>query len=219
MKAELTDSFFTDDEKRRIAERVAAVELTTAGEVVPVVIDQSSDYPEAILVAALGMSFILSLLSMLLAGHDTIWYFIPLMMIFFVPARLVVRRYPRLALPFVSPRRRETAVYERAFRAFYDLGLHRTRRESGIMIFISILERKAWIFADKGINDLIEERTWEGIVSRLTGGLSRGERCQALCNAIDDCGAILASHLPPDDSNPDELANDMVTIRNKEIRT
>jgi len=219
MKQILADSFFSDDEKRLIADRVAAVERQTSGEVVPVVIDKSDDYPDALILAAGGLSFLLSLVTLFLIDHDTVWYFIPILILWYLPSRLLCRRFPRLITPFIAPHRRDRAVRERALSLFYELGLHRTRLESGIMIFISILERKAWILADRGINDRLDPSTWKGIVSRLTEALGRGERGEALCRAIDECGAILASHVPPDDTNPDELPNDLVTITTTEIRS
>lgn len=219
MKQILADSFFSDDERRLIADRVAAVERRTSGEVVPVVIDKSDDYPDALILAAGGLSFLLSLVTLFLIDHDTVWYFIPILILWYFPSRLLCRRFPRLITPFIAPRRRDRAVRERALSLFYELGLHRTRLESGVMIFISILERKAWILADRGINDRLDPSTWKGIVSRLTEALGRGERGEALCRAIDECGAILASHVPPDDTNPDELPNDLVTITTTEIRS
>lgn len=218
MRQILAETFFSDDEKRLIAQRVASVEARTLGEVVPVVVDRSDDYPESRLMAAGGLSLLLSLATLLLIDHDTIWYFIPLLILWYLPARLLVRRFPRLITPFISPARRQQAVRDRALSLFYELGLHRTRLESGIMIFISLLERKAWILADRGVDRRIDPAAWEGIVSRLTGGLARGEKGEALCRAIDECGAILATYFPSDGANPNELPDDLMTITRTENR-
>lgn len=207
MKSELSRTFLNEEERSRIERAVAEVEKTTAGEVVPVVVDQSDDYRDARILSTLSLSFPATMIVMILLDQDTVWHFVPLMIVASLPAWVLTGRVNRFLLPFIGGRRREGAVRNRAELLFYQLGLHETRHRSGIMIFVSVLERKAWILADRGINERIDPGRWQEIVSRLSRGLAEGERSGSLCRAIEECGLLLAKHFPPDESNPDELPN------------
>ena len=85
---------------------------------------------------------------------------------------------------------------ERCVHAFYEKGLHRTSGETGVLIFISVLERKVWIIGDRGINERIAPETWHELVRELTTGIREGRACTALCCVIGRCGAILTEHFP-----------------------
>jgi putative membrane protein len=138
-----------------------------------------------------------------------IWYYIPLSILFFFPFQRLTRLLPLLKAVFIGPGRRQEAVAQRALKAFYDKGLYRTRDNTGVLFFISILERKVWILADKGIYSKINQDTLNTYATAVTQGIKKGEACDALCRTITDIGQILAEHFPvkPDDTNelPDEV--------------
>ena len=91
--------------------------------------------------------------------------------------------------------------------AFLERGLHYTQDETGILILISLLERRVHVLADRGINRLVPRSAWEEIVGLVTEGIRSGEPCDALCTAIERCGDLLAESFPPRAANRDELPN------------
>ncbi len=149
MKAEL---FFSSAEMERIRNAVAAAEAATSGEIVTMVVAESDSYREAETLGAVLLAGLVSIAVAVVLHHVTIWTYIPLVFVLFPAARAGMRRMPRLKLPFVGRARLAEAVRERAVRAFYERGLYRTRQETGVLIFISLLEHKVWILGDRGIN-------------------------------------------------------------------
>jgi putative membrane protein len=78
---------------------------------------------------------------------------------------------------------------------------------SGILIYISVIEQKVWLLGDRGINTIIEENTWENIISELTLGIRNKNKCEAICEAVKKTGEILRVHLPGQKNDKNELRN------------
>ncbi len=234
MKGKRSEVFFSEDENTRIRSAIKAAEEGTSGEIVAMVVDRSDSYREAetlgaVLMAALG-AFILELAFRICTlwgtasewGHGggpgaemvllgaSIWTYIPLVFLLFFPARYLFRRFEQLKLHFVGRKRVDEAVRERAVRAFFEKGLYRTRDETGILIFLSLLEHKVWILGDRGIDNRISREIWQSLARELSLGMREKRACDALCKVISACGGELARHFPkrPDDTN--ELVDDVI---------
>ena len=99
----------------------------------------------------------------------------------------------------------------RAEQAFYRHGLHATKGRTGILILVSLMERRVHVLADKGINDLVPPGTWDGLVSGIIDGIRTGKQTDAICEAITKCGALLAQVSPAGSGeNPDELPDELI---------
>jgi len=209
MKLPKAMTFFTDEEKVRIRDTVSSVEKGTSGEIATMVVDQSDRYLEAEILGGILVGGLAALIIAVLIEHVTIWTFIPVLCILYFPARFLFIRFSSLKTPFVNKKRMSHAVHERAVRAFYEKGLYRTRDENGILIFISILERKVWILGDRGVDSKISPESWRAYAQEISAGLRAGNKCEALCTVIRKCGLVMAEHFPKkaDDTNelPDEL--------------
>jgi len=223
--------FFSEEENARIRSAVEKAEANTSGEIVAMVVDHSNSYREAeILGAVLTAAFFGFLVEIAIqfgffwvsaAGWDSgagldaervlygvsLWTYIPLVLILFFPIRLLFRKYERLKLPFVSRKRIDEAVRERSVRAFFEKGLYRTKDETGILIFLSLLEHKVWILADRGIDSKIPHEQWTGLAQELSLGMREQRACAALCSVIGSCGEALASHFPRKSDDTNELAD------------
>lgn len=205
------DDFFTHEERERIRAAVAESERLTSGEIATMVVDASDSYREAEILGAVLLSGLLSLIVAVAVHHVTIWSYIPLVVLLYFPCRQLFRFVPRLKLPFAGRRRLVETVRERAVRAFYEKGLYRTQGETGILIFISLLEHKVWILGDRGINEKIQPDFWRKLASELAGGLRQGRACDALVAVIAACGIELAAHFPPRSDDVNELRDEILT--------
>jgi putative membrane protein len=120
-------------------------------------------------------------------------------------------RVPPIKRRLISKDRIAEAVHLRSLAAFTGQGLHHTRAETGILIFVSLLEHRVVVLADRGINAKVQPGAWDEIVGIVTAGLKSGHACDAFCNAIERCGDILAQHFPRSPDDKDELSNRLVT--------
>ncbi len=201
------EAFFSVEDQERIRKAIVDVEAHTSGEVATMVVDRSESYREAEILGAVLVAGLLALIVAVLFHHITIWSYVPMVFVLFLPAWLLIRHIPRMGLPFVARRRIEEAVQERAFRAFFEKGLHRTRDETGILIFISLLEHKVWILGDRGINEKIDPESWQALAQQVAEGIKANDASEALIRVIAQCGEELRKHFPRKSDDTDELSN------------
>lgn len=204
------EHFFTKNEKERIKNAAREVELRTIGEIAVVVVDQSSHYREAEMLGGIFSGSLISLIISAVFFHASLWFYIPLSFLLFFPARFVFQRAPLLKEVFVGRKRKELAVRQRAVKAFYENGLYKTRENTGVLFFISLLERKVWVLADKGIHEKIRQQALNRFADMVSGGIREGHACDALCEAIKEAGELLRMHYPVTPGDVDELANGVI---------
>jgi putative membrane protein len=112
---------------------------------------------------------------------------------------------------FIGIGRREEAVRLRAERAFFEKGLYRTKRNTGVLFFLSLLERKVWILADKGIYEKMDQETLNRYANLVSSGIREGRACYALSQAIQEIGVLLSRHFPITSDDTDELPDEVMT--------
>jgi putative membrane protein len=202
---------FTGEELQRIEQSVTAAEQKTSGEIVPMLVNASSRYAETDL-AGVSIGLVIGTLAAFI-WHDP-WASIHSQLLW--PLAGAAAGYALCCIPSVKrcliPNQRiADAVQLRSLAAFTGQGLHHTKGETGILIFVSVFEHRVIVLADRGINEKVEVGTWEEIVSIITARLKSGRACDGLCKAIERCGEILAQHFPRAADDRDELSNKLVT--------
>jgi putative membrane protein len=188
--------FFSTEQKERIRQAVQAAEEATSGEIAVMLVHESDRYREAELAGALSFSALAALVLCLVFRYTSIWFYIPISVVLLPPFLYLFRRWPHMKLAFLRHRRVEEAVRERAVYAFFQKGVHKTEEETGILIFISLLERKVWILGDRGIHGKIGSDYWRTLAGELAAGIREDRAFEALCEVIRKCGAELARHFP-----------------------
>lgn len=206
----MVDKFFTEEEKERIRQAVAAAEKGTSGEIVPMIVSASGHYTEVelggVMVGLLTGTAAAFFWSEWAVTHAQLAW--PL-----VGAGLgfIICYIPAIKRRLIPKSRIDEAVHARSLAAFTAHGLHYTKAHTGILILASLLEHKVEVLADRGINEKVQPGTWDEIVEILTIGLKSGDGCAAFCKAIERCGEILAAHFPRPADDRDELPDKLVT--------
>ena len=206
-----SERFFTAEEKERLKTATHEVESRTIGEIVVMVVDHSDHYIEAEVLGSVLLGSLLSLILTVLFFHSSIWSYIPLSFIFFFPCWLLFIKVETLKRLFIGIRRKEEAVRLTAERAFFERGLYKTKKNTGVLFFLSLLEKKVWVLADKGIYEKMDQKTLNRFANEVSRGIKEGRACNALSQAIQEIGGYLSKHFPitPEDTN--ELPDDVMT--------
>jgi len=190
---------------------VRDVESRTIGEVVVMVVDSSDPYLEAEVIGGIVGGGFVSLILTVLFFHSSILFFLPLSFLLFFPAHLLMRGDHGWKAFLLSAERKEHAVRERAVRAFFEKGLYKTRENTGVLFFLSLLERKVWVLADKGIYEKVNQDILDRYAKAVSQGVRDGRACEALCEAIEGVGQLLAKHFPMKPGDIDELPDQVIT--------
>jgi putative membrane protein len=125
---------------------------------------------------------------------------------------LLVLLWPPAARSLVPARVRRENSERFAARQFHDLGLHRTRDATGVMIFVSLAERHVQVMADRGIDAKVAPDTWTNLVGDLAAAIRAGRLCDGLVAAIEASGALLAAHFPRAAGDRNELPDRVVEV-------
>ncbi|MDX9787262.1 MAG: TPM domain-containing protein [Desulfobacterales bacterium] len=213
MMKDLAEKFLSESDKRIIIEAVKTAEQKTSGEIVPLVVSASGSYPLANVTGGAALAFLpaVSLTPWIggffWIGGQNMWMFLILFIAFFLLFRETVKRLAWLKRLFISKKEIEEEVHEAAVTSFFKEGLYRTRDANGILIFISVLEHKVWVLADKGINTRVPQSRWTGIVDGIIEGIKENRQGAAICEAVMEVGGILSEHFPLKSDDTDELKN------------
>ena len=210
---DLAKEFLSEDERARVSAAVAEAEKRTVGEIVVMIISASDHYPMADVTGAAAFAFALGLLltpligGWLWIGSQNMWLFIGLFIVFFIFFHEVIRRTLWLKRYFISRKEINAEVKEAAVTHFFNHGLYRTQDKTGVLVLISVFERRVWVLADQGINASVAEGQWDEIVKMITDGIKQKRPADAVCAAVEKIGDLLKAHFPIKPDDTDELKN------------
>lgn len=207
------EKFLTGPERLRIEERIAEAEKCTSGEIVVMVVPSSYHYPFASLLGSSFLAILLGIAVTLLAGKESMWFFLPVFGISFMILHELTKRILFLKRLFVSKSDMKEEVEEAAIKAFYFRNINQTADHTGILLYISLFERKVRVIADKGINGKVDQEVWQEIVDTIVRGIRSKEPAGAIVAAVDRCGEILAGYFPLKADDRNELGNSLIIGR------
>jgi len=201
------ESFLSASDKEAIKAAVREVESKTSGEIVPMVVPMSYSYSAAAMRAGLVLGGIMALVIAFLTGRNDMWSLSGLFIaLYLIVSALAVRVHPLLRL-FIMEGEMQEEVEEGALGAFYRNELYKTRDKTGVLIYISVFERKVWVLADSGINEKVDTGCWQEIVNIITKGIKVNKQGESICQAVRKCGDILYEHFPQKSDDSNELKN------------
>jgi putative membrane protein len=191
------ERWFDEAARARVAEAVRMAEAGSRGQVVPVVVARSDRYPEARLRGALlGAATVTAIL--LLSTLPVTLGELPLAQLGGAVLGWAASWLAPLERLLVGTHHLEQEVRTRAVRAFHEHGLHDTAEGTGVLVFASLLERRAVVLGDHGIHARVGDGEWQATVDALVAGLKRGAPVDGFVEAIGRCGARLTEHFPRD---------------------
>lgn len=199
--------FFSAAEQQRIEAAVKAAETKTSGEIVPMVVDSSYEYPRAELIGGGSLALAVAALVSWSIGGESIWWFLPIFIGGFFVFQRLISKFPDIKRKLIAPEELTAEVKEKALVSFIEQGLHETRDRTGILILISLFEHRVQVLADSGINAKVPEHTWDEIVATIVAGLKTDDACSAVCRAVERCGELLTENFPVKHDDTDELPN------------
>lgn len=214
---------FTNEEKEKIKASVKEAESKTSGEIATGFIKESDNYAvyELTFAVFIGLVYFVGMLFFANGIEESIkqmsWDYSPhyLLMFYGFSTFLVIAIvYLLTNIPFIDrlivPKSvMQQKVNQRAERHFLESGIYNTKDRTGILIFISSLERRVELLADKGISKKIPQEKWDAIVGNIIDGIKSNQLVKHLSESIRECGNLLAEQFPiqPDDVN--ELKDDI----------
>ena len=220
----------TDADRQKVSAAIGAAEAKSKGEIVAVATPLSDPYHDvglhwalvplfAVLAwAAWRRTALVWWYDFLFGGWSpdpTLSQLFTLLMVFaalkFTVALLILKWMPlRLMLtPRATKHRR---VRRRAISIFKAAAERRTAGRTGILIYLSMGERRAEIVADEAILKVTDDHTWGEALASLVGVVRQGRPADGIVAAIERVGVVLAEHFPRTDSDINEIPDKLIEL-------
>lgn len=100
-------------------------------------------------------------------------------------------------------------VLNQAAHIFRKLDMHKTQLRNGVLIYISISDKKFAIIGDAGINEKVKTGFWDEIVAGMKNYLARMAVVEGIIYAINETGKALSEHFPCSHDDKDELSDEI----------
>ena len=195
-------ALFDEAARTRITEAVAAVERTTAGEIVVVSVPSAEPYHDLRALGAGAAALASAVIAHTLFPEWSVTWLLWLQLLAFGAAWLVLGWPPllRAALPSA---RAERSVERRAREELIEQRVLETEARTGVLILLCELEHRVVILGDRGVHARVQTDGWQQHVSTIVSAIRAGRAADGVCSVIEQLGTVLARDLPraPDDVN------------------
>lgn len=207
------NKYLKNNDVERIGEAVRIAEKKTSGEIVPMVVLSSSPVGHVPMLVTLFASVIF-----LLIGNwahfgfyfpNWIWSLLILLPGFYFIGSLMKRNLT--VQRFLTNDQDESDnVFRRAQLEFYQQKLQKTKDRTGILIFVSLMERQVIVLADKGISERLPQSTWDEVVQLIIQGKKSGNLADGMIAGIQKCGELLTEKFPVQSHDQNEIGNQLI---------
>lgn len=200
----------TEIDKARITDAIRNAESRTAGEIFCIVARHSSNYRLVPIAWAVAVALFAPLPLIYLTRWSAAMIYLLQLLAFL--AAVIALSHPTLRFHIVPRQAKHDRAHAEALRQFFVQGLYKTGHRTGVLIFASTAERYAEIVADAGINEKVAPQVWDHAVNDLVEAVKAGRPGDGFVAAIEQCGAVLATHFPPGALKRDELPDKLLEI-------
>lgn len=221
----------TQADHAKVSAAIAAAEANTAGEIVAVATPISDPYHDV------GLHWAVAAMILVLAWAawrpDWLqwWYgvlavrgwgaeptlgelltFLMVLAVLKFTAVLLVLKWVPLRLALTPGATKHRRVRRRAVALFKASAERRTEGRTGILIYLSMVERRAEIVADEAITSVTTPETWGDAMAALLVEVKLGRPGDGICAAIERVGAVLAEHFPRSAADANEIPDKLIIL-------
>lgn len=219
-----------DADRERIGAAIAAAEARTDGEIIAVTTPLSDAYHDVALHWALVPLFAVLAWAAWRPTALVWWYDFLLggwqpeptqgqlltLLLFFAALKFTVAllflKWMPLRLTLTPGATKHRRVRRRAVTIFKAAAERRTKGRTGILIYLSMGERRAEIVADQAITEVTTPEDWGEAMAILLADVREGRPADGICAAIEHVGTVLARHFPKSAGNPNEIPDKLIEL-------
>ncbi len=214
-----------------VSDAVGQAELTTSGEIVPVLAQSSDGYSDiaffwAAVAAFTAMSLFVAFPDFITDKWDWVFHggwesdwtngkfaalvvgfgllkFVGVWLFLLIPAV----RFALVPAPVKRQRVREGAV--RHFKVGAD---GRTHGRTGVLLYLSMREHRAEIVADEPIHEKVDAEVWGEAMADMLDEIRKGSIAEGIAAGVRDVGVVLSEHFLRRDDSTNELPDRLIEL-------
>jgi putative membrane protein len=220
----------SESDHARIGAAVAAAEGHSAGEIVTILTERSDSYRDIALVwsifaaflalsaLAIAPDFYLGIYDRITGGWVQQWHPREIFSLALLVASLkflgmwLLQYWQALKFWLIPAAVKHHRVRARAITCFKVGAERRTSGRTGILIYLSLRERRAEIVADESIAAKVSPEVWGDAMAAMLSEIRAGRMADGLIAAVERVGAVLAEHFPRDAGDVNELPDRLIEV-------
>jgi putative membrane protein len=220
----------TEEDHAKVSAAIAAAEAKSDGEILAVATPLSDPYHDValhwavlVLIAVLAWaaacpSCLDWWLDLFLGGwrpEPTLREYFTFLLILAVlkfTAVLLILRYMPLRLALTPGATKTRRVRRRAIAMFKAAAERRTVGRTGVLIYLSMGERRAEIVADEAITKVTTAETWGEAMAALLEDVKAGRPGDGIAAAVEQVGLVLAEHFPRSLTDTNEIPDKLIEL-------
>lgn len=217
---------YSDAEHERVNQAIQKAEALTSAEIMPVVARCSGRYdrPEDMVglwFAALAMVVVWWIYPIPTVDSGNWeatapgWQLVAILfgtIVGFVVGAIAGSKIDWLRRLFTPQVQMNEEVYNKARQVFFDSRIHHTEGGTGVLLYVSLFERKASVIADQSVIEKLGQDRIDVLCVEFTERLHNGTVVDALCETAVALGESLETALPRAEDDVNELPDAMVYI-------
>lgn len=195
--------YLPESAQENINKAVSESEKKINAEIVPVFMVNSNNYEEAPLKGAV-ISMVVTGLAILTYDHIRDWYesiflqhdwlFLLAIMIGGIIGYVVVSLVPIFKFIFSSEAKRTKSSKVMAESVFAEFKLYETTQRNGILVFVSLFERRIHIIPDRLLDEAIPKDEWTKIINNMKPNLKSKQYEKAFLESIREIENLLLKY-------------------------
>ncbi len=199
------------DEKNRIKKRIEEIEAKSSAEIVVAVTEYAKGYGNLTFVYTFVFTLFFALLYLLMGYKMQNILFVEIVVatclfIYFILSNssLMSKISPKMST--------QKRCEDFALSQFAKLGIDKTSNHKAILIFVCLKSRYIRVIADKEIDRVVKDETWQDIVLNFVKKAKEDKIADGILEIVDSCGEILMQNFPRDEESKDELSNEVLEV-------
>ena len=193
-------TYLTADEAASLDALVVRLEAATGTQIVPAIVGRADSYPEipwkafALGASLAGFGLVVSdyLRPQWVTATTAIVHVVAVLGIAATCA-LIAGFAPPVARLLLNQRRADGEVRQFAQALFLRRAIFATRGRTGLLVLVSLFERRVEIVADTGFDGRVADSDWHNVIARMTPHLRHRHPFEALRDALAAIETLLAS--------------------------
>jgi putative membrane protein len=125
---------------------------------------------------------------------------------------LMILKWMPLRLFLTPATTKHRRVRRRAIAIFQAAAAGRTTGRTGILIYLSLAERRAEIIADEAILKVTDDHTWGEAMTELLGNVREGRVGDGIAAAVERVGVVLSEHFPRSAADLNEIPDKLIEL-------
>ncbi len=197
---------------KQIRDAVTLAEKSTAGEIVPMIVRGSSPLGHLNVLLFFILSACFEFCYFAIAKKIGFEFSIETQATLVVGALVGAYLLAKLEVVQRNLTPKSDRVHNSLVRAeleFHRSKIRSTSAHTGVLLFVSMMERYAVVLADEKVAEKLDPAIWNEVLQTLLNGLKAKDFAIGFAKAIDQTGQIMGKHFPASEHLQNDLPNDL----------